>query len=148
MTRVFRLISFALSGLLAVLSSSGCSPLGPTSPSTNLPNPTIIVENFSGTLPVKGVVFYSFSVINSGTTYLTLLSVKEGGVDTEALITIGVGVPRGTSCVAATSLLSVKSGGSPQVSGTTNRGVHCAVVFDPGNLTKDATFSLNIAHPK
>ena len=147
MTRVFRLISFVLSGLLAALSSSGCSPLGPTSPSTILPNSNLIVENFSGTLPVKGVVFYSFSVIDSGTTYLTLLSVKEGGVDTEALITIGVGVPRGTSCVA-TNVLSVKSGGSPQVSGPTNRGVHCAVVFDPGNLTRDATFSLNIARPK
>lgn len=147
MTRVFRLISFALSGLLAVLASSGCSPLGPTSPSTGLPNPTITVENFSGTLPVKGVVYYSFSVVDGGTTYLTLLSVKEGGVDTEALITIGIGTPRGTSCVA-TNVLSVKAGGSPQISGTTNRGVHCAVVFDPGNLTKDATFSLNIARPK
>lgn len=146
MTRVFRLISFALSGLLAVL-SSGCSPLGPTSPSTGLPNPTIAVENFSGTLPVKGMVYYSFSVVDGGTTYLTLLSVKEGGVDTEALITIGLGTPRGTSCVAS-NVLSVKSGGSPQVSGTTNRGVHCAIVFDPGNLTKDATFSLNIARPK
>lgn len=147
MTRVFRLISFALSGLLAVLSSSGCSPLGPTSPSTGLPNPTIAVENFSGTLPVNGLVYYSFSVVDGGTTYLTLLSVKEGGVDTDALITIGLGTPRGTSCVA-TNMLSVKSGGSPQVSGTTNRGVHCAMVFDPGNLTTDATFSLNIARPK
>ena len=147
MTRVFRLISFVLSGLLAVLSSSGCSPLGPTSPSTNLPNPTLVVENFSGTLPLKGVVYYSFSIVDGGTTYLTLLSVKEDGVDTEALITIGLGRPRGTACVA-TNVLSVKSGGSPQVSGPTNRGVHCAVVFDPGNLTKDATFSLNIARPK
>ncbi len=147
MTRVFRLTSIVLGGLLAVLSSTGCSPLGPTAPSTGLPNPTLVIENFSGTLPVKGVVFYSFSVADGGTTYLTLLSVKEAGVDTEALVTIGIGTPRGTSCVA-TNVLSVKSGGSPQVSGTTNRGVHCAVVFDPGNLTKDATFSLNIARPK
>lgn len=146
-TRVFRLISFALSGLLAVLSSLGCSPLGPTSPSTALPTPAISVENFSGTLPLKGVVFYSFSVVDGGTTFLTLLSVKEGGVDTEALITIGLGTPRGTACVA-TNVLSVMAGGSPQVSGTTSRGVHCAIVVDPGNLTTDATFSLNIARPK
>lgn len=147
MTRVFRLTSFVLSGLLAGLASSGCSPLGPTSPPTNLPNSALVVENFSGTLPLKGVVYYSFSVTDSGTTYLTLLSVKEDGVDTEALITIGIGIPRGTSCVA-TNVLSVKAGGAAQLTGTTNRGVHCAVVFDPGNLTKDATFSLNIARPK
>jgi hypothetical protein len=48
----------------------------------------------------------------------------------------------------ATNVLSVKAGGAAQLTGTTNRGVHCAVVFDPGNLTKDATFSLNIARPK
>jgi hypothetical protein len=145
-TRVFRLIPFVLSGLLAALASTGCAPLGPTSPSP-LPNPTLIVENFSGTLPLKGVVFYSFSVVEGGVTYLTLLDVKEGGVVTEALVTIGLGTPRGTTCVAS-NVLSVKSGASAQVSGNTNRGVHCAVVFDPGNLSKDATFSLNIAHPK
>jgi hypothetical protein len=136
-----------MGGLLVGLCAMGCSPLGPTSPSIVLPNPTVTVENFSGTLPLKGVTFYSFSVVDGGTTYLTLLSVKEAGVDSEALITIGIGVPRGTSCVA-TNVLSVKAGGSPHISGTTNKGVHCAVVYDPGNLTVDATFSLNIARPK
>jgi hypothetical protein len=68
-------------------------------------------------------------------------------VTTEALITIGLGTPRGTQCVA-TNVLSVKSGGTPQISGTTNRGVHCALVFDPGNLTSEATFHLNITRPK
>ena len=56
-------------------------------------------------------------------------------------------MPRGTSCIAS-NVLPVKATGSLQLSGTTLRGVHCAVIFDPGNLTADATFSLNIAHPK
>jgi hypothetical protein len=150
-TRVFRLTvrlsGVVLGGLVAALFSSGCSPIGPTSPAPVLPSPTLVVENFSGSLPLKSVVFYSFSVVDGGQTYLTLLSVKEAGADSEALITIGIGTPRGTNCVA-TNVLSVKAGGTPQVSGNTARGVHCAVVFDPGNLTQDATFSLNIAHPK
>lgn len=133
--------------LLAGVVVSGCSELGPTTPQgPGVSNP-LVVKPFTGTLPVRGVQFYSFSVATGGTTFLTLVDARENGAITEALITIGLGVPRGTQCVA-TNVLSVKSGGQPQVSGTTNKGVHCAVIFDPGNLTTDATFLLNIAHPQ
>ncbi|MSO48700.1 MAG: hypothetical protein EXQ49_02170 [Acidobacteria bacterium] len=148
MTRVFCSTSLiAVAGLLAGLTAAGCSPLGPTTAESSLPNAAISVENFSGSLKVKGVAFYSFSVVDGGTTYLSLLSLKEAGVDSDVLVTIGLGVPRATACVA-TNVLSVKATGSLQLTGTTNPGVHCAVVFDSGNLTKDATFSLNIARPK
>lgn len=126
---------------------SGCSELGPTTPQgPGISNP-LVVKPFSGTLPVSGVQFYSFSVTTSGTTFLTLVDAREGGVTTEALIAIGLGTPRGTQCVA-TNVLAVKSGGTPQVTGATGKGVHCAVIFDPGNLTSDATFLVNIAHPQ
>lgn len=133
--------------MLAGLSSAGCSPLGPSSNQTSLPNAAISVENFSGTLKVEGVAFYSFTVVDGGTTYLSLLSLKEAGVDSDVLVTIGIGIPRGTACVA-TNVLAVSATGALQLTGTTNPGVHCAVIFDSGNLTKDATFSLNIARPK
>jgi hypothetical protein len=42
----------------------------------------------------------------------------------------------------------VKSGGTPQVVGNTGRGIHCAIIYDPGNLTSEATFLVNIAHPQ
>lgn len=133
--------------LLGLVVMAGCSELGPTTPQGPGTGSPLIVEPFSGTLPLKGVRFYSFSVETGGTTSLTLVDARENGAVTEALITIGLGVPRGTQCVA-TNVLSVKSGGKPQVSGVTNKGVHCAIVFDPGNLTSEATFLLNIAHPK
>ena len=148
MKRVFRsLFVLVIAGMFAGLFAAGCSPLGPTSSPEIPPNSELTVENFSGTLAVKGTSFYSFSVVNGGTTYLSLLSLKEAGVDSDVLITIGLGTPRGTSCPAS-NVLSVKATGSLQLTGQTNRGVHCAVVFDPGNLTKTATFSINIAHPK
>ncbi len=143
-TRLFRSL------LLLVLAGgcvAGCSPLGPSSSPGALPNSAVTVENFSGSLPLKGSAFYSFSVVEAGTSYLSLISLKEGGVDSSALVTIGLGVPRGVSC-SASNVLSVKADGSLQLTGTTDRGVHCAVVFDPGNLTSNATFSLNIVHPK
>jgi hypothetical protein len=133
-----------LSGLLAL---AGCSELGPTEPQGPGPLSPVVVEVFNGSLALRGSAFYSFSVETSGTTFLTLVDARENGVVTEALITIGLGVPRGTQCVGS-NILSVKPGGAPQVSGTTNKGVHCAIVFDPGNLTSPATFSLNIARPQ
>ncbi len=133
--------------LLTVLAVSGCSELGPTTPQGPGANNPIVVKPFSGTLPLKGVQFYSFTVTTGGTTYLTLVDAKEKGVTTEALITIGLGSPRGTQCLAS-NVLSVKSGGTPQVTGPTAKGVHCAVIFDPGNLTSEATFLVNIAHPQ
>jgi hypothetical protein len=133
--------------MFAGLFAAGCSPLGPTSSPEIPPTTDLAVENFSGTLAVKGSSFYSFSVAGEGTTYLSLISLKEAGVDSDVLVTIGLGTPRGTSCTAS-KVLSVKATGSLQLTGQTNRGVHCAVVSDPGNLTKAATFSLNITHPR
>jgi len=134
--------------VVAVAAAAGCSPLGPTDPQGPGTNAPIVVETFTGTLPLKESRFYSFSVeSNGGTTSLTLVDAKENGVTTEALITVGLGTPRGTQCVA-TNVLSVAPSGNVHVSGTTNRGVHCAVVTDLGNLTNPATFQLNIAHPK
>ena len=133
--------------MLAGISAAGCSPLGPTTSPEILPPSNLTVENFSGALAVKGTSFYSFSVTGRGTTYLSLISLKEEGVDSTAKVTIGVGQPRGTGC-ATSSVLTVAADGSLSLTATTERGVHCAVVFDPGNLTKAATFSLNIAHPQ
>jgi len=147
-TRVFRsLLGLVLVGVLAGGSVAGCSPLGPTTPTVILPTAALTVENFSGSLPLQGQAFYSFSVVEGGTTYLSLLSLKEAGVDSTVLVTIGLGVPRGQSC-STTNALAVEATGLLHLSGTTNRGVHCAVIYDSGNLTADATFSLNIARPK
>jgi hypothetical protein len=146
-TRLFRLTSLPLGGLLAAFLSTGCSPLGPTSPGEILPNASLSVETFNSTLTLQGEAFYSFTVVDGGITYLTLLTLKEGGVDSQAQVSIGLGVPRGTSCVAD-NVRGVLAGGGVQLTGTTNRGVHCALVFDSGNLTQSATFSLNIARPQ
>lgn len=133
--------------LCAATVSAGCSELGPTGPQgPGISNP-VVVKHFSGTLPLRGAQFYSFTVTTGGTTFLTLVDARENGVITESLITIGLGTPRGTQCVA-TNVLSVKSSGKPQLDGPTNKGVHCAIVFDPGNLSSEATFLLHITHPK
>ncbi len=147
-TRPFRSLTLlVLAGVLAGNLVAGCSPLGPTSSPEIKPNAALTVENFTGALPLKGIVFYSFSVVDAGTTSLSLISLKEGGVDSAVKVSIGLGEPRGTTC-ATSNVLSVVADGSLSLTGSTGRGVHCAVVFDSGNLTLPATFSLNINHPK
>lgn len=132
---------------MAGLTAAGCSPLGPSKSPETLPNSAVVVENFSGSLPVKGFAFYSFSVVERGLTYLSLLTLKEAGVDSKAKVTIGLGTPRGTTCTTS-NVLTVEGDGTLQLTGITERGIHCALIYDPGNLTADATFSLNITHPK
>lgn len=145
---VVRNVTQKVALLAATAALAGCSELGPTTPQGPGAGPPVVVEHFSGTLALRGSQFYSFQVeSNGGTTFLTLVDAREGGTVTEALLTIGLGVPRGTQCVA-TNVLSVKSSGSPQVSGPTGKGIHCAVITDLGNLTSPATFVVNIAHPK
>jgi hypothetical protein len=133
--------------LVTGLSAMGCSPLGPTSSPEILPNPSVTVENFTGTLPLKGSAFYSFSVTERGLTYLSLISLKEAGVPSSVKVTIGLGTPRGTTC-SSSNILAVTGDGSLQLTGTTDRGVHCAIILDTGNLTSDAAFSINIVHPR
>ena len=146
--RVFRsLFVLVVAGMLAGISAAGCSPLGPSSSPEILPNTNVTVETFAGALAVKGVSFYSFSVTEQGTSYLSLISLKEGGVDSAVKVTIGFGTPRGTQCLSS-NVLGVVADGSLQLAENTARGVHCAVIFDPGNLTTAATFTRNITHPK
>ncbi len=133
--------------MLTGLSLAGCSPLGPSAVPSDLPSAALTIENFSGSLVVNGSSFYSFTVTEGGLTYVSLVSLKEAGADSEAQVTIGLGAPRGTGCLT-TNTLSVGATGQLQLSGVTNPGVHCAVVSDLGTLTADATFSINIVHPK
>jgi len=147
-TRPFRSTSlFVLTSVLAGLSVAGCSPLGPTESPSVLPNANLSIETFNGTLPVDGSAFYAFSVADGGLTYLSLVSLKEGGADSNVLVEIGVGGLSGTRCITSDAT-NVTATGTLQLTSVTERGVHCAVVNDVGNLTSDATFILKIIRPK
>jgi hypothetical protein len=108
---------------------------------------TVTVETFSGTLPVGGSRFYSFTVPQPGMTTATLLSLKQDGVDSTALVLIGLGAPRGTECLLLDGR-QVAADVVPQVSLTPDPGIYCARISDAGNLTGPVDFSINIVHPR
>jgi hypothetical protein len=135
--------------LLAVLLLAGAcdqteAPAAPSSPGATQP---IIVESFTGTLPVTGSRFYSFTVPVNGNVSLLLHTLTENGTASTAQVTIGLGFPRGTDCTL-TDLVNAVPGGSPQLIAPVSPAVYCARISDPGNLTSTATFGLNIIRPR
>ena len=117
---------------------------GPTAIGNNV---TLTTETFSGTLPVGGSRFYSFTVPQTGLTSVTLVSLKQNGEDSSVIVLIGLGAPRGTECLLLDGL-QVTTGVSPQVSLTPDPGVYCARISDAGNLTGPVDFSINIVRPR
>ena len=129
------------------LAGPGCAEATVSGPTAIGNNVTVTVETFSGTLPVGGSRFYSFTVPQSGMTTATLLSLKQGGVDSTAIVLIGLGAPRGTECLLLDGR-QVAVDVVAQVSLTPDPGVYCARISDAGNLTGPADFSINIVHPR
>lgn len=137
--------------LVAVLATvaAGCgkddSPTTPTTPTTTVATPTS-TEDFTGTLPVGGSRFYSFTVEQNGTVNITLTSVGGTNVPSSLWLGIGIGTPSGEDC-STTSSVNTQSGTTAQVTGTYAPAIYCAKVYDIGNLVAPASFAITIAHP-
>src|ERR1700704_1491492 len=73
----------------------GNSPTAPPStPSSGSP------ENFTGSLPLRGSSFYSFTVATAEPVSVSLASLTAGGTGpaTTSVVRLGLGVPLGTDC--------------------------------------------------
>jgi hypothetical protein len=136
--------------LIVPLLVAGCGGDTPTSPSTTTTTTTVaaasVSEEFTGTLPVGGAAFYSFTVAEYGTVNLTLTQVGGAGVPATVWVGVGLGTPSGEDCSAPTTI-NTPAGTTAQLTGTYAAGVYCARVWDIGNLASRAAFALTIAHP-
>lgn len=138
-----------VAGLTAVLLGTACNGDSPTSPTTATTTTTIpptTTETFEGTVTAGGSTFYSFSIEQSGTVNITLLSVSGTYVPSTVWLGLGIGQPDGTDCIT-TSTVNTAAGASAQLTGTYGPGVFCAKVSDIGNLFGTAAFSASIEHP-
>jgi hypothetical protein len=134
-----------LTTALAVL---GCDKAPPaTAPSGTFASGPVQVETFSGTLTPTGFRFFSFSVANPGTIYLTLMSLRAGGAPTDASVRLTIGVPAGTDCGSEFTTVA-PARPSPQISGFVAPGIYCARIGDAGTLAQAVDFQLNIAYPR
>ena len=125
--------------------NSVTAPTPTPTPAATVAAPTVS-EDFSGTVPVGGFKFYSFSVAARGTVNLTLVSVRGAFVPATVTMGLGIGIPAGTDCTVS-STVSTAAGATAQVTGTYDPGIYCARISDVGNLFAPATIAISIAHP-
>jgi hypothetical protein len=122
---------------MALLTAS-CSTSTPAAPTPVAPT---IVESFTGTLTVLGTNQHPFTVRQVGGVKVTLSTVAPA-----ASVRIGLGTISGPTCVLVTSVLA-DPGATPQLSGTaTVTGNFCVSVADPGTLTDQVTYTIDLLH--
>jgi hypothetical protein len=131
-----------------VLIATACSSETPTSPTTSdtaTVAPAAISETYNGTLPVGGLRFYSFTVVQNGIVNLTLTSLGQA-IAADVAVELTLGQPSGTGCVSRTSVTVTVETAAPHLTGTFAPGVYCARVADTGNLPSTASFVVAIEH--
>ena len=132
---------FGVLGCVAILSAAGCGLLeNSTSPTT----PEAPTEAFSGTLVLQGSSFFTFTVSQAGTISVTLATLTPSPT---AGVGLGVGTPSGTTgCTLTSSTPNASAGSAAQITITGTPGTYCVKVYDTGNLTTTASFTINITH--
>jgi hypothetical protein len=128
--------------LVALLAVSACDET-PTAPEPIPPAP--FAETFSGTVPVLGSGFYSFSVFQINEVRVMFGSLTPAGTDTPLNVpmAIGFGVPKGLGCDVQ-SPMQVGPGLTYQLSATFLPGTYCVNIADVGSLPGPADFALRI----
>lgn len=142
MTRAI-LLALAVAGLCAACGGST------TAPSTTTATATRSTETFAGNLGAGDTQFYSFTVTQTGTTDVTLLSVRPSGAVVPALampLALSIGTPAGLGCRASTSI-TVQPGLATQLTTSTTPTIYCVSVADVGNITSAVNFTIRIVHP-
>ncbi len=146
--RILGRILPALGAVVAIASvAAGCSgTTTPTAPSTTSSTTT---EFFTGTLPIGGSSFYSFTLRAAGAVDVTLASLRAGSPLLDVLhpsLTLGLGTPAGTGCQ-----LDAQAQAAPaltaQLNDSMTSGIHCVSVSDSGSLDQAATFVIRVVHP-
>jgi hypothetical protein len=134
----------ALSALLVcVLAGVACGG-GDSTVNFVQPTPTLVTENFSGTVAIGGSDTHSFNVASSGQVNVTLTA---AGPPPTIFMGIGVGTPSGTTCTILTNgSTAAPAGTTAQISGTIAAGSYCVTVFDIGNQTAAVTYTLTVTH--
>ena len=125
---------------LAIMGTSCGTLATPTAPTTGP-----FTEVFASQLGIRGTATRSFRATEPGTVSLTLTS---AGPPATLEVGVGVGIPNGSGagCNLTKSVVTGASS-SPQLTIAVDSGAYCARVFDVGNLTGDATFSVSVLHP-
>jgi hypothetical protein len=132
-----------LAALILVAASTACDDPGPTTPDDPDPEPTNFTETFSGVLKVNGAITFPFTANAAGTATATLASVLP---DNTKRLGFAMGTWNGQSCQSVISNDNAIEFAT--ITGTIgSAGVLCLRIYDIGQLTAAATFTITVVHP-
>jgi len=143
MIRALMLAAVAACAVACSNSGSGSDALaGLTSPGSA----TQVVDSFSGTVPVGGSDFHSFTVTTNNQPVLVTLS----AAGPPATIFMGVGVGTlsadGVCNLLSNAAVVAQAGMAAQLSGTIASGTYCVAVFDVGNQNAPVDYAVTVSH--
>jgi hypothetical protein len=145
--RAMRRLRLCLPLAVLTLAVSACggssSDSSLTSPSAT---PTLVTENFSGSIDQFGTAVHPFAVTVSGGS-LTAGFTNVGPLATLAL-GMGIGTWDGTTCSLSIVQNDNARAGYVALSGTATAGNYCIRVYDSGNIPDagSATYTLQVMH--
>lgn len=128
--------------IVALLFTAACDQ---TVTMTELPRPTnppAKVVSFTGTLQPQGRDSYTFTVTQEGYVEATLLGL---GAEAGTTVGFGIGTAGTTATCAPVQSVTTGPGTAAQVIGTGLPGTLCVTVFDVGNLTAPAIYTITVA---
>jgi hypothetical protein len=109
-----------------------------------IPTPTLVTEEFTGTVTLNGAVSHGFNVLSSGTTVAEITAINPAG----SFIGFQMGTWSGVVC---TAVLSNDAGTLASVlsAQTQSAASLCVRLHDPnGALTdKTVTYTVKVVHP-
>ena len=135
--------NFCKGSVIAVLLfTAACDNAGNMTEIPRPTNPPTKIVSFSGTLFPKGVDSFAFTVTQQGYVEATLL-----GLTTEDGATVGFGIGTASTATTCAPIQSVTTGPgtAAQLIGTGLPGLLCVTVFDVGNLTGPALYTITVA---
>jgi hypothetical protein len=100
-------------------------------------------DTFASTITPAGTNVRTVRASTAGTIAVTLRSLSASG---EAGLALGIPSADFSRCNFA-QIVRVLPGDAPQITARVDAGDFCVGIFDVGNITKNESFSMTIAHP-
>ena len=137
-----RVLARAAAVLTLALSLSACGSDNPTTPGNGGSSGERATETFNGTVAPRSGAWHTFTVTAAGTIDVTLTTLTA-----PAATAVGVGI--GTT---PTNGCDVQAWNNASVQGTIitapiNAGTFCVMIYDVGNLTDGAAYTVTVVHP-
>jgi len=128
--------------VVALLFMAACDQAGTM---TELPRPTtppVKVVSFTGTLQPQGRNSYTFSVAQEGYVEATLVGL---GAEPGTAVGLGIGTASATGTCEVLQSVTTAPGTAAQLVGTGLPGTLCVTIYDVGNLTAAALYTITVA---